>query len=179
MFKVQNTKPGSYALDLETSPKGKGRSISIPPGGYLDLDKYCSRSWISSNKALSRAISSGILRLVHNSEAQLPVHPVVQAVKASPVPVKHVDKKVPVLPVHVDPPEVIDLSIPDIKEQVKVPVEKTEKKAEEITVLEEDPVESMFSCSEDSLKDLLEKPRRRRGRPKKDKDLVEDPVNED
>ena len=168
MYKVQNTQPGHFCLDLENSKKGKGRSISIPPGGYLDLDKYCSRKWISSDKTLSKLLKSKILRIVHDSEVGIPQQTINTAVKLPEIllPKPRDLKRIPEIPTHIDPPEVIDLSALDPKE------EKVEEKFEETPV---DPIEEAIENAED-LKSLLEgKPKRRRGRPqqKKEEDVEE------
>lgn len=175
MFKIQNIKPGYFCLDLENSEKGKGRSISIPPGGYLDLDKYCSRKWISSDKNFNKVLQSKAVRVVHDSEVGIAPQTINTAVKMVEVPApKPRDlKRIPEIPTHIDPPEVIDLSVekPVEKFAEVIPEPEPEPKEDADSV---DPVEEAISNAEE-LKVLLEnKPKRRRGRPKQKKEDVED-----
>lgn len=102
MFVVRCLK-GPLSIILE-----KG-SITLSTGQKFDLDPFCSRKWLTSNKELRRFIALNFLMVVHDDQVGIPKPPAAKAIRGGvviqPAPV---NKQV-VIPLSEDKPAIINL----------------------------------------------------------------------
>lgn len=140
-------------------------SVTLKNGQNFDLENYCSRKWLKTNKDLNRFIKSGKLSVVFDSENKIPSHPVKSPFKTEP-------NSKPKAPKHEEPiivdfsevsdPDEIDAVISGEKEYdavnkpEKAPEEEPEKESEEepkYEVVNEEKKDDS-NISEEELNDL-------------------------
>jgi hypothetical protein len=146
----------------------KGGSITITKGGYLDLDRFCSRSWIVTNKDFNLLLTKKAIRVVLDSRTVIPnmvtivkpaqeVIPVTKsALSVEPTPSFVVkEEKVPAV-VEEKKPEIEVQPEPSfnrymaskLAEEVTTPKESKQDRVEEI----EDPIEKLIEeANEDTI----------------------------
>jgi len=77
MFTVKCVVAGTLSIIME-----KG-SVTLKTGQNFDLEAYCSRHWIKTDRDLQRFIKSGLLVVVFDSADKIAQHPTGNAVSSS------------------------------------------------------------------------------------------------
>jgi len=135
MYKIQNIMPGNLPIDLEQG------SIMLTPGQTFDLDLYCSRKWIKTNKLLKQYFDAKAIRLIHDSDIAVPKPPIKKVKTRIQPETTDIAKKVPLPKTkpQIKKPKVIDLSTE--QDPIEKVLDKVHKKSTKKSVKKEDKKE--------------------------------------